>query len=85
MLLFHLKHYMGKRQTRILRKDILEHSQELLQQPMVQIILRNRVVLYGSLKKITEKQLVLQDQREGKHVLPLPQIEEIIYDKEAAY
>ncbi|MCC9138071.1 hypothetical protein ACFSKU_03335 [Pontibacter silvestris] len=76
---------MGKRQTRILRKDIVQHAQELLQRPVVQVVLRNRVVLHGSLKQVTAEQLVMQDQREGRHVMPLPQIEEIIYDRETAY
>ena len=76
---------MGKRQTRILRKDILQHTQELLERPTVQVVLRNRAVLYGALKNLTATQLEMHDQREGKHVVPLQQVEEIIYDREAAY
>lgn len=76
---------MGKRQIRIFRKDIPEHIPDLLLQRAVQVVLRSRVVLHGVLLKLTPEQLQLQDQRTGKHVVPVEQVEEIIYDVEAAY
>jgi len=75
---------MGKRQIRIFRTDISEHLPELLQKA-VQVVLRSRVVLHGVLLKLTPEQLQLQDQRFGKHMVPVEQVEEIIYDVEAPY
>jgi len=75
---------MGKRQIRIFRKDIPEHLPELLQKA-VQLVLRSRVVLHGVLLKLTPEHLQLQDQRSGKHLVPVEQVEEIIYDVEAPY
>ncbi|MBF9252084.1 hypothetical protein I2I11_02145 [Pontibacter sp. 172403-2] len=75
---------MGKRQIRIFRKDIPERLPELLQRA-VQVVLRSRVVLHGVLLKLTPGQLQLQDQRFGKHLVPVEEVEEIIYDVEAAW
>jgi hypothetical protein len=76
---------MGKRQVRVYRKDIPDHSEELLQSETVQVVLRTRVVLHGVLLKMTANRLLLQDIRAGKHVVSLPDVEEIIYDREAAF
>ena len=76
---------MGKRQVRIFRKDILNHAIALLGQPGVQVVLRTRVVLHGVLKTLDQEQLQLQDRRFNTHTLPLEQVEEIIYDVEAAW
>jgi len=76
---------MGKRQTRIFRKDIPQHVQQLLAQKSVQVVLRNKVVLTGLLLQVSPEQLQLQDYRFHKHTLPVEQVEEIIYDTEAAY
>ena len=76
---------MGKRQKRINRKDIQQHIVELLQRRAVQVVLRTKVVLTGDILQLTADQLQLQDHRFGKHILPIDQIEEIIYDMEAPY
>ncbi|MDX5422826.1 MAG: hypothetical protein LPK07_14280 [Hymenobacteraceae bacterium] len=76
---------MGKRQTRIFRKDIEKHLQELLQQETVQVVLRSRVVLNGALLELNPERLQLQDHRFGKHTVPVEQVEEIIYDAAAPY
>jgi hypothetical protein len=76
---------MGKRQIRIFRKDLEQHLSELLQIPVVQVILQNKVVLHGSLSSLKTGELQLQDFRFGKHVIAPEQIEEIIYDIEAPY
>ena len=76
---------MGKRQTRINRKDIPQHITELLQRRTVQVVLRTKVVLNGDILQLTADELQLQDHRFGKHTLPIDQIEEIIYDMEAPY
>ncbi|WP_299819323.1 hypothetical protein [uncultured Pontibacter sp.] len=76
---------MGKRQVRIFQKDLEKHLQELLQQPVVQVVLRTKVVLAGSLSSINPGVLQLKDFRGGKHQFTLGEIEEIIYDLEAPY
>ncbi|WP_161890284.1 hypothetical protein [Pontibacter russatus] len=76
---------MGKRQKRINRKDIPQHIPELLQRRTVQVVLRTKVVLNGDILQLTADELQLQDHRFGKHILPIDQIEEIIYDMEAPY
>ena len=76
---------MGKRQKRIFRNDIKDHVQELLLRRTVQVILRNKVVLNGDITKLTEEELHLKDHRFGKHTAAVSEIEEIIYDIEAAY
>ncbi|GHA75849.1 hypothetical protein [Pontibacter akesuensis] len=76
---------MGKRQIRIHRTKLPDHTFELLQSPAVQVVLRNRIVLAGVLKELNGESLQLQDFRANHHTFPLEQVEEIIYDVEAAY
>ncbi|MFD3002058.1 hypothetical protein ACFS7Z_16925 [Pontibacter toksunensis] len=76
---------MGKRQKRIFRNDIKDHIQELLQRRTVQVVLRSKVVMNGDITKLTEEELHLKDHRFGKHTAAIGDIEEIIYDIEAAY
>ena len=76
---------MGKRQVRIFRKDLEKHLPELLQQPAVQVVLRNKAVLAGSLSSIKSDKLQLKDFRFNKHDFSLDEVEEIIYDIEAPY
>ncbi|MEJ8803001.1 hypothetical protein [Pontibacter sp. H249] len=76
---------MGKRQVRIFRNDLQEHLSELLQQPVVQVVLRNKVVLAGSLSSINADKLQLKDFRFNKHEFNLDEVEEVIYDIEASY
>lgn len=74
---------MGKRQIRIFRRDLLNHTFELLQNPSVQVVLRSRVVLTGVLKELSAAGLQLQDARANRHTFQLEQVEEVIYDVEA--
>ncbi|MHC2990103.1 hypothetical protein OB13_00285 [Pontibacter sp. HJ8] len=76
---------MGKRQIRIFRKNIPQHLPELLMQGFVQVIMRNRVVLQGVLKVASEEEFELLDGRRSRHVVPVQEIEEVIYDIEAPY
>jgi hypothetical protein len=76
---------MGKRQFRIFRKDILNHVPDLLVQPSVQVVQSNRVVMQGLVQSVNEERLELVDGRRHKHIVPMHLIEEIIYDKEAAF
>ncbi|QCR24602.1 hypothetical protein [Pontibacter sp. SGAir0037] len=76
---------MGKRQHRIFREQISGRTEELLHQKSVQLIYRNKMVLQGQIVKLGSVQLELVDGRNHKHMVPLQQVEEIIYDKEAAF
>ncbi|MBB6610867.1 hypothetical protein H7F15_07455 [Pontibacter sp. Tf4] len=76
---------MGKRQIRIPGIKLQEHVMELLTRPAVQVVLRSRVVVTGKLLHTAPETITLQDMRQSKHVLPTNQIQEIIYDIEAAW
>jgi hypothetical protein len=76
---------MGKRQTRVFRQNIQNHLQDLLQCQMVQMVLRTKVVIHGKLFMPAPDQFELVDKGLNKHLVQLYQIEEIIYDKEAAF
>lgn len=76
---------MGKRQTRVFRQNIQEHLQDLLQCQTVQLVLRTKVVIQGKLLMMTPEKFKLVDQCRNAHTVALHQIEEIIYDKEAAF
>lgn len=76
---------MGKRQVRISGIKLQQHAQELLDQPATQVILRNRVVLAGKILQVSSDNVTVLDMRRSKHMLPTDQIQEIIYDLEAAF
>ncbi len=76
---------MGKRQIRISGTKLQQHTTELLERPVVQVVLRSRVVLAGKLLNVLPETITVLDMRRSKHVLPTDQIEEIIYDLEAAF
>ena len=76
---------MGKRQTRVFRQNIQNHLLELLQSQTVQMVLRTKVVIQGKLHMPAPDQFEMVDKSRKKHTVALHQIEEIIYDKEAAF
>ncbi|SIR31659.1 hypothetical protein [Pontibacter lucknowensis] len=76
---------MGKRQIRIYRNQLADHLPDLLQQLTVQVVLRNRVVVQGVLQHVSVQELELLDGRRHKHTIPVPEVEEVIYDIEAPY
>ena len=76
---------MGKRQIRISGNKLQDHAVELLMQPVVQVILRNRVVVTGKLLHTAPETITLQDMRQSKHILPADQVQEIVYDVEAPW
>jgi hypothetical protein len=76
---------MGKRQVRIFQKDLEKHFEDLLQQPAVQVVLRSKEVLHGTVCSIDKGIFLLKDFRFGKHHFTMEQVEEIIYDIEAPY
>lgn len=75
---------MGKRQFRLLRKDILARQSEILGK-QGHVILTAHVVHNGVIQEINNTHLTLRDPRFGKHYLALDTIEEVIYDKETEY
>ncbi len=76
---------MGKRQIRIYRNKLADHLPDLLQQQTVQVVLRNRVVVQGVLQHVSTEELELLDGRRSSHLIPVQQVEEVIYDIEAPY
>ena len=76
---------MGKRQIRIYRNKLVDYLPELLQQQTVQVVLKTRVVVQGVLQHVSAEELELLDGRRHKHTIPVPEVEEIIYDIEAPY
>lgn len=76
---------MGKRQTRVFRQNIQDHLLELLQSETVQLVLRTKVVIHGKLFMPEMGEFELVDKSLNRHAVLLDQIEEIIYDKEAAF
>lgn len=76
---------MGKRQIRIYRSKLADHLPDLMQQQTVQVVLRNRVVVQGVLQHVSAEELELLDGRRSSHLIPVQQVEEVIYDIEAPY
>ena len=75
---------MGKRQFRIFQKDILSNRDQLLRLD-VHVILWTNIVLQGIVTELMDGQLTLQNHRLHQQTIDLTEIEEIVYDKEAAY
>ncbi|MCC9168893.1 hypothetical protein [Pontibacter harenae] len=76
---------MGKRQVRIFKKDILNNAMELIFQPSVQLVQRNKVVVQGKLLSLNDRHAELRDSSKNIHTVPLEQVEEIVFDREAAW
>ena len=75
---------MGKRQTRILAKDISQKLPLILNQE-ANILLTKGVVLHGVILESTSSTLVIKDMLRKKQVISFTSIIEIILDKETAY
>jgi hypothetical protein len=75
---------MGKRQVRIFQKDIDLNRQRLLQQD-AHVVLGSGRVLRGVIIELTGRHLTLLNQRLHPQTVGLEEVEEIVYDKEAAY
>ena len=75
---------MGKRQIRILRKDILAKQSEILGKTG-HVILSDHVVFNGLIEEINQTHLKLRDPRFNQHNLEIAAIEELVYDKETEY
>ncbi len=75
---------MGKRQTRIFSKDLI-NSFPSIAGLEANIVLRNKTVFHGRLLQIKEQTLSVKDLRLNRHNLSLKDIEEIVIDREATY
>ena len=75
---------MGKRQVRILGKDLFAKA-DILKNVALTVILQNGSVYSGMLKEINEESFVLKDFHLNIHTFPSNAIVEIIADKEAAF
>lgn len=75
---------MGKRQTRIFSKDLVNKFSSFAGLE-VNIVLKNKTVLHGKPLQIDQQALIINNLRSKKHKLLLSEIEEIIVDKETMY
>ncbi|WP_026462860.1 hypothetical protein [Adhaeribacter aquaticus] len=75
---------MGKRQVRVLRKDIIAKQAEFLGKSG-HVILSDHVVFNGLIEEINPTQLKLRDPRFKKHFLEISAIEELVYDIETEF
>jgi len=75
---------VGKRQFRILGKDILQKRAEILGR-QGHVIMDDHVVHSGTIQEITDAYLTLVDPRKGIHQLSFLALAEVIYDKETEY
>jgi hypothetical protein len=75
---------MGKRQFRILRKDLLPKQAEIVGKNG-HVILTDHVVLNGLILEISDTHLLLENPRAGQHHLNMATIVEVVYDLETEY
>jgi hypothetical protein len=75
---------MGKRLIRINSKDISSHLQELSGRE-VNIVLMNKNVLHGTITELKENTFKIKDMVLRTHYIKFSEVNEIIYDKEAAF
>lgn len=75
---------MGKRQFRILRKDLLPKQAEVVGKTG-HVILSDHVVLNGLIREIAADHLILENSRSGRHHLNMATITEVVYDQETEY
>jgi hypothetical protein len=75
---------MGKRQFRILRKDLLPKQSEIVGKKG-HVILLDHVVHNGLIRGISADMLTLEDSRAGQHQLNMTTILEVVYDQETEY
>jgi hypothetical protein len=75
---------MGKRQFRILRKDLLPKQADLVGKNG-HVILADHVVYNGRILDISDAYLMLENSRLGRHQLNMATILEVVYDQETEY
>jgi hypothetical protein len=75
---------MGKRQFRILQKDLLPKQAEMVGRKG-HVILADHVVHNGLILGISASHLTLENSRSGQHQLNMATILEVVYDQETEY
>jgi len=75
---------MGKRLIRIFSKDIPTRAKELTATEL-NVVLKNKSTIHGTFVGLQGSVFILTDMQLRKHKLPLADIEEVIFDREAAY
>ena len=75
---------MGKRQFRILQKDLLPKQGEMIGRKG-HVILADHVVLNGLILGISASHLTLENSRSGQHQVRMATILEVVYDQETEY
>jgi len=73
--------YMRKRLVRIFRDQLSPVDKvEIPKDYPISVVLKTGDTLYGKLEDRNENQLQLQDGRFHRHIIPVPDIDLIIYD-----
>lgn len=75
---------MGKRLIRIFQKDIPSRIPALINHEL-DLVLKNNTTVHGLLRKFENNHLLLEGRLREKHSIPLQEVIEVVYDKEAAY
>lgn len=75
---------MGKRLIRIFQKDIPSRISEL-KNVKLNLVLKNNTTIFGVLCKFENSIIHVENGMGDKHLIPLPEVIEIVYDKEAAF
>jgi len=75
---------MGKRLIRIFSKDILTREKELTATEL-NVVLKNKSTIHGTFVGIQGGIFTFNDMQLRKHKLNMEDIEEVIFDREAAY
>jgi hypothetical protein len=75
---------MGKRQFRILQKDLLPKQAEMVGR-QGHVILADHVVHSGLILGISASHLILENSRSGKLQFSMAAILEVVYDQETEY
>ena len=75
---------MGKRLTRLFAPDLPQRLPELMGYEL-NVVLYSGHTHLGELKAYAEQQVTLRDARDHRHVIPLAEIEAIIYDQKSTF
>jgi len=75
---------MGKRLIRILGKDIPTRVKELISIEL-NVVLKNKATIHGVLTKLENNSIIIKDMRLRDHQINLSDVEELVFDREAAY
>ena len=75
---------MGKRQFRILQKDLLPKQGEMIGRKG-HVIQTDHVVVHGRILDIYPGAINVENARSGLHHIPMATVFEVVYDQETEY